>query len=148
MRMVFGILGIIVGRVLGEVFFDSRMAAWGSSLVLGLVAFMLPSFLAYRKMSPGQALSFHGPGSPITHTQSSGELRSFLGQLADGGLLLSFSPERPIVAVDDAQWGGLSDEEQLTACQIFAQATRIDGPSPQEIEVVGRDGEILMRHTC
>ena len=147
MKWIFALLGMAIGRVIGEFIADSQAISWTLSLILGTVSYWLPGFFRYTKSTPKQLLSFHGLDAPISRTTSSGELRAFLSQLHEGGLLLDFNPQRNDAKVDVPQWNNLTELEKLTLLQILAQAKAVDGDSTQDIRLLDRNGIFLAKYS-
>ena len=125
---------------MGDVVADSRAVGWTVGVILGLVAYNIPAFFRYMRSTPKQLLSFHGPDAPITRTDSSGEIRTFLSQLHDGGLIVYFDPRQSDVKLDESQWVALSEIERVTLCRVLTQATVVDGHTPPELRLIDRAG--------
>ncbi|MBN2171544.1 MAG: hypothetical protein JW819_09525 [Candidatus Krumholzibacteriota bacterium] len=148
MKYALGFLGLLAGKIIGEIVFDSRLLGWILGILLGIAAYWAPAFLKYRKSSPHQFLSFHGPNSPITRSKSRGQLRTAIAQLAEGGLLVDFDPHSKEATADATQWTALSGREKLTLCQILAQAIRVEGLDPGELALVDREENTLALYSC
>ena len=146
MKWVFAFLGTVSGQVIGELA-DSQAMKWMFSLILGAAGFLLFGFFRYTKLTPKQLLSFHGPDAPISRATSSGELRTFLWQLREGGILLDFNPQKSDAKVDGAQWANLTELEKLTLFQVLAQAKAVDGDSTQDIRLLSPDGTLLAKYS-
>ena len=147
MKWIFAFLGMVIGRVTGEFIADSQAMNWMLSLILGAAGYWLPDFFRYTKSTPKQLLSFHGPDAPISRATSSGELRTFLWQLREGGLLLDFNPQKSDAKVDRAQWSNLTELEKLTLFQVLSQAEAVEGDSTQDIRLLSPDGTLLAKYS-
>ena len=143
MKYLLAFIGMVIGNILGEAITGSRAVGWFASVVLGLLAYQIPAFFRYMRSSPQQLLSFHGPNAPITRSTSSGEIRTFLAQLHDSGLLIDFDPRGSDVILDKAQWTALSETEKATMCRILTQATIVDGNSPDELRLLDHAGTTI-----
>lgn len=143
MKYVLAFIGMLIGKIVGEMITSSHAVGWFAGAVLGLVAYQIPAFLRYIRSNPQQLLSFYGQDSPITGSTSSGEIQTFLAQLHDGGLLIDFDPQKPDVLLDRNQWTALSDAEKKTMCRVLTQATIVDGNSPRELRLLDRAGSTL-----
>lgn len=147
MKWILAFLGMVIGRVVGELIADSQAINWTLGLILGAAGYWLPGFIRYTRSTPKQLLSFHGRNAPISRATSSGELRSFLSQLHEGGLLLDFNPQKSDARVDGSQWADLVDPEKLLFFQVLAQAQAVDGNRTEEIKLFDRDGTLLASYS-
>ena len=147
MKWIFAFLGMVIGRLIGEFIAGSQTISWTLSLILGIVGYWLPGFFRYTKSTPKQLLAFHGPDAPISRATSSFELRAFLSQLHEGGLLMDFNPQKSDVTVDGSQWANLSEFEKLTLFQVLAQAKAVDGDTTKNIRLISNDGTLLASHS-
>lgn len=112
MKWIFAFLGMVIGRLIGEFIAGSQAMSWTLGLILGVVGYWFPGFLRYTKSTPKKLLAFHGPDAPISRATSSGELRAFLSELHEGGLLLDFNPQKSDAKVDGSQWADLTELEK------------------------------------
>lgn len=145
MKYILAVIGMVTGQLIGWVIADSRVIDWTIGLILGTAGYLLPGFIRYTRSSPKQLLSFHGPDAPISRSTSSGELRAFLSQLHEGGLLLDFNPQKSDAKVDGSQWTNLTEPEKLTLFQVLAQAKAVDGAT-EDIRLLSRDGTFLAKY--
>ncbi len=145
MKHVTGILGWLVGEFSAQLVTDSPVIQRGSGLLCFFVGYQVWAFLRYVRSSPQELLAFHGPGSPITRSRSSDEVRAFLSRLHDGGLLRSFEPSNPCVSVDSVQWQAFSDREKVTLAQVVLQACALCQHSVTEVLIVDERKEFLAR---
>lgn len=143
MKYILAFIGMLIGKLGGEMFTGSYAIGWIAGVILALISYQIPTFFRYAKSSPKQLLAFHGPDAPITKTKSSGELRAFLSQLHDGGFLLDFDPKQPNVALDETQWENLSEPERTTLCRVLTQAAVVHGNAPPELSLLDRKGRPL-----
>lgn len=147
MKWIFAFLGMVIGRLIGEFIAGSQAMSWTLGLILGVVGYWFPGFLRYTKSTPKKLLAFHGPDAPISRATSSGELRAFLSELHEGGLLLDFNPQKSDAKVDGSQWADLTELEKLTLFQVLAQAKGIDGNTTTNIRLLSQDGTLLASYS-
>lgn len=147
MKYILAVIGMVIGQLIGWLIADSRVIDWTIGLILGTAGYLLPSFIRYTRSSPKQLLSFHGPDAPISRSTSSGELRTFLSQLHEGGLLLDFSPQKSDAKVDGSQWANLTEPEKLTLFQVLAQAKAVDGDATGDVRLLSHDGTLLAKYS-
>jgi len=147
MKYVFAFVGMLIGQVAGGLIADSRVVEWTLGTVLFIVGYQLPSFIRYTRSSPKQFLAYHRPGGPISRSRSSGELRTFLAQIYEGGLLLDFHPNNNYAKVDGEQWANLAESEKLTLAQVLMQAQAVDGSAVGNVRILGRDGTLLANYS-
>lgn len=147
MKYVFAFVGMLIGQVVGSLIADSRVIDWTLGVILAVVGYQVPAFIKYTRSTPKQLLAFHGPGAPISRSTSSGQLRTFLSQLHEGGLLLDFDPNNEFAKVDGVQWANLVASEKLTLAQVLMQAQAVEAGSAGEIRFLDRDGKFLARYS-
>ncbi|OGI54521.1 MAG: hypothetical protein A3E57_08725 [Candidatus Muproteobacteria bacterium RIFCSPHIGHO2_12_FULL_60_33] len=148
MKYFLGFIGMLVGQIAGGLIADSQLIDWTLGVILAVVGYHVPAFIKYTRSTPKQLLAFHGPGAPISRSTSSGELKTFLSQLHDGGLLLDFHPKNDSATVDGTQWANLVDSERLTLAQVLMQAQAIDGATVGEVRILDGNGELLTRYSA
>jgi len=125
MKYILGFIGVLVGQFVASLFTGSTPIQWGAGFLCGAFGYWLTAFIRYTRSTPQELLKFHGPDSPITRTQSENELRAFMSQLLDGGLLISFDPSTVNAVVDREQWDCLTPRERLTFAQIILQGCQL-----------------------
>ena len=148
MKYVFAFVGMAIGQIIGDLVADSRATDWTLGIVLGVVGYYLPAFVRYRGSTPKELLAFHGPGAPISRSTSSREIRTFLAQLHEGGLLLDFLPSNDFAKVNDAQWSNLVESERLALAQVLMQAQAVDFGSVGQIRILDHNGTLLARYSA
>lgn len=147
MKYIFGFVGMFIGQFVGRLVADHWLIGWTLGVILAVIGYQIPSFIRYTRSTPKQLLAFHGPDAPISRSTSSGELRTFLGQLREGGLLLDFHPHNDFATVDKVQWDNLDEPERLTLVQVLMQTLAVYGASPREIRFLDRNGVVLAKYS-
>ena len=148
MKYLLAFVGMLIGQIAGSLIANSQLIDWTLGVILATVGYQVPAFIKYTRAAPKQLLAFHGPGAPISRSTSSGELRTLLSQLHDGGLLLDFHPKNDFATVDENQWTSLADSERLTLAQVLMQAQAVDGGAIGGVRILDSDGMLLTRYSA
>ena len=144
MKYIIMFIGFLAGDLIATLITNSSLVQWIAGVLGAVLAHEFVRFIHYVRYTPQQLLAFHGPDSPITKTTSSGEIKAFLSNLHEDGLLIGFDPRQSHVKLDENQWAVLSETEKITLCQVLTRAAIVDGGhEPQTLQLTDRTGNTL-----
>ena len=144
MKYIILFLGFLAGDLISTLITSSFFIQWIAGVLGAVLLYEFVRFIHYVRYTPQQLLAFHGHDSPITKTTSSGEIRAFLSNLHEKGLLIDFDPHQSHASLDENQWTALPENEKITLCQVLIRATIVDGGhETQELQITNQEGRPL-----